>query len=290
MSPVHALFGLHIVRRGLIFIDLAIAQVAALGMALAIALGHEAQSRQAYEFAVGFALLGAMLISLTRFRLGRVPHEAIIGIVFVLATAASIIVLTFAPSGHGLEEIQAMLAGNILFVSQDEVDSVIRTYAVIMALALLLWRLFSKVTLGEAGELPAWKAVLIDFAFYALLAFVVASSVKIAGVLVVFSWLVMPAVVACFFCERLIPAALVAIPVGVAASFGGLLLSYFAPALPFAHAHDVPTPIEAAGRGGWPTGPSIVIALGAAVAVAYLVRLLIPQRAAAGVPENPRPH
>ncbi|HQU18467.1 MAG TPA: metal ABC transporter permease [Fimbriimonadaceae bacterium] len=120
MSPIHALFGLHIVRRGLIFIDLAVAQVAAFGMSLAIGQGYEAQSPTAYWYSVGFALAGALLISVTRFRLGRVPHEAIIGVVYVLATAASIIVLEFSPSGHGLEELKNMLAGNILFVTSDQ--------------------------------------------------------------------------------------------------------------------------------------------------------------------------
>ena len=278
MSPVHALFGLHIVRRGLIFIDLAVAQVAALGMSLAIALGHEANSGEAYKYAIGFALAGALLISVTRFRLGRVPHEALIGVVYVLSTAAAIIILTFSPSGHGLEELQAMLSGSIVFVSPDEVKSTAWTYGVIMVVTLLLWRQITSITLRKHESGPAWKTVLLDFAFYSLLGFVVASSVKVAGVLVVFSWLVMPAVVAFFFVERMLPAALIAIPMGMIGSFIGLWVSYSAPALPFAHSHDEPTVIESAGAGGWPTGPSIVVALGTVVVLAYLLRLFIPTR------------
>lgn len=280
MSPVHALFGLHIVRRGLIFIDLAVAQVAALGMAFAIASGFEATSAEAYRYSIGFALAGALLISLTRFRLGRVPHEAIIGIVFVVSTAASIIILTFSPSGHGQEEIQAMLSGNILFVSTENLKDTAWTYGIILAVTLALWRPITSITLRHHEDGPAWKTVLLDFAFYSLLGFVVASSVKVAGVLVVFGWLVMPAVVAFFFVERMLPAAAIAIPVGMLGSVGGMLLSYYAPALDFAHSHPEPNPIESAGRGGWPTGPSIVVALAAIVVVAYLVRLFIPNRAA----------
>lgn len=278
MSPVHALFGLHIVRRGLIFIDLAVAQVAALGMSLAIALGHEAASGEAYFHSIGFALGGALLISLTRFRLGRVPHEALIGVVYVFATAASIVILTFAPSGHGLEEINHILAGNIIYVSRSDVVSTAWTYGLIMVAMIALWRPISRVTQHQDKEQAAWKTVLTDFAFYSLLAFVVASSVKVAGVLVVFSWLVMPAVVAYFFVDSMRKAVMVAIPVGMVGSVLGLLLSFFAKALPFAHSHDEPNPIESAGGGGWPTGPSIVVALSAIVAAAYLVKLFLPDR------------
>jgi zinc/manganese transport system permease protein len=277
MSPVHALFGIHIVRRGLIFIDLAIAQVAALGMSLAIAMGHEAASGSAYWYSIGFALVGALLISVTRFKLGRVPHEALIGVVYVLSTAAAIIILTFSPTGHGLEELQALLAGNIVFVTPADVVSTAWTYGAILAVMLILWRPISSITMREHEGGPAWRTVLLDFAFYSLLGFVVASSVKVAGVLVVFSWLVMPAVVAFLYVSRMIKAVAIAIPVGMIGSVVGLWLSWKAPALPFDHSHDEPTIIESAGAGGWPTGPSIVIALGTVVLAAYGVKLFVKE-------------
>lgn len=280
MSPVHALFGIHIVRRGLIFIDLAVAQVAALGMSLAMAMGHEAHSAQAYQYSIAFALAGALLISVTRFRLHRVPHEAIIGVVYVLSTSAAIIILEFSPSGHGLEELKSMLAGNILLVSPEDVKSTAWTYGAILAVTVVLWRAITSITLRHHESGPAWKTVLLDFAFYSLLGFVVASSVKIAGVLVVFSWLVMPAVVAFLYVERMIPAVAIALPVGALGSIAGLFVSYYAPALAFDHSHDEPNPIESAGRGGWPTGPSIVAALGALVILAYFIRLFIGGRTA----------
>ena len=278
MSPVHALFGLHIVRRGLIFIDLAVAQVASLGVALAIANGHEAGGRIAHQYSIMFALGGALLISLSRFKLFRVPHEAIIGIVYVLSTALTILILDCAPSGHGLEELRSMLAGNIIFVQQRDVAETAAIYGVILVVMLALWRQFSAVTLAKEGtEQSRIKTVILDFVFYSLLGFVVASSVKIAGVLVVFSWLVMPAVVAFFFVDRLSIAALIAIPIGVIGSVAGLLLSYYGPALHFGVEHEH-NPVESAGTQGWPDGPSIVISLGAAVALAYLMRICIPAR------------
>lgn len=278
MSPVHALFGLHIVRRGLIFIDLAVAQVAALGVALAIANGNEAGGRVSHQYSIMFALGGALLISLTRFRLFRVPHEAIIGIVYVLSTALTILILDCAPSGHGLEELRSMLAGNIIFVQQKDVAETAAIYGTILVVMLALWRQFSSVTLAKEGVVQSkFKTVLLDFVFYSLLGFVVASSVKIAGVLVVFAWLVMPAVVAFFFVERLSIAALIAIPIGMLGSFAGLLLSYYGPAIHFGVEHEH-NPVEAAGTQGWPDGPSIVISLGVTVALAYLIRLCIPSK------------
>ncbi len=279
MSPVHALFGLHIVRRGLIFIDLAVAQVAALGVSVAIAYGHDANSPEAYKFAVASALTGALLISLSRFRLGRVPHEALIGVVYVLSTAASIIVLECAPSGHGLEELKDMLAGNIIFVGNAEVKSTAITYGVIMAVLLALWRPITQVTLTKDDpDRSKLKTLLLDFAFYGLLAIVVASSVKVAGVLVVFSWLVMPAIIAFFFIEKIGWAAAVAIPIGILGSIGGLLLSFYAPALHFGHETPTHDAIESAGAQGWPSGPAIVAVLGVAVILAYIVKLFFPDR------------
>ncbi len=278
MAPVHALFGIHILRRGLIFIDLAIAQVAALGMALSIAMGNEAESATSYRYSIGAALVGAFLISLSRFRLGRVPHEAIIGIVYVLSTAAAIVVLEFSPTGHGLEELKTILAGNILFVSKAQTHDTAILYGIIFVCILALWKPISAIS--ERHEEFGWKSVLFDFIFYALLGVVVASSVKIAGILVVFAWLVMPAVVAFFYFERIAFAAMLAVPIGIAGTYFGLYLSAKAPALPFLHAHEEPTLIESADVGNWPTGPSIVIALGAIVILAYLIKLFIPDEPA----------
>lgn len=261
MAPVHAVFGLHIVRRGVIFIDLAVAQVAALGMALALARGVEPESEAAYWSAVGAALFGALLISLTRFRLGRVPHEAMIGIVFVVASAGSIIVLQYAD--HGQEMLKTLLDGQILLVSdRGVVEHTAIVYALVLAAVTLLWKPIRRISEGEADAPRGLALVFCDFVFYALLGFVVASSVKIAGVLVVFTWLVMPAVIATMWIGRLTPSLLVAVPIGWVGSLIGMYVSLKAdPDL-----------------GGWPTGASIVITFGALVFANYLVRVLIPER------------
>lgn len=256
MSPVHCLFGLHIVRRGVIFIDLAVAQMAALGMAVAVVQGHDAHSSAAYWLALAFALGSALAISLSRHKLGQVPHEAIIGIIFVLASALGIVVLEQSP--HGLEELRDILSGSILLVPERDVRNTAIAYGAIMALALLLWRRTAAIS-NEAEDAPKGiQRTALDFAFYGLLAFVVASSVKIAGVLVVFTWLVMPPVIAYFWVSKMGRAAMISLPLSLAGSLAGLWLSY---------------------RYDWPTGPAIVVAFGIGVLVAYLARLFVPERA-----------
>lgn len=257
MSPVHCLFGLHIVRRGVIFIDLAVAQTAALGMAVAVASGHDVHSSAAYWLSLAFALGSALLISLSRHKLGRVPHEAVIGIIFVLASALGIVVLEQSP--HGLEELKDILSGSILLVQQKDVQTTAMVYGVILVITLILWRWTTAVTLIADDAPQGIRRTLCDFAFYGLLAFVVASSVKIAGVLVVFTWLVMPPVIAFFWVSKMSTAALVSLPVALLGSIAGPWLSF---------------------KKDWPTGPTVVVAFGAAVAVAYLVRLIVPERPA----------
>lgn len=255
MSPVHCLFGLHIVRRGVIFIDLAVAQMAALGMAIAVANGHEATSMQSYWLALAFALGTALAISLTRFRLGNVPHEAIIGIIFVLASALGIVVLEKSP--HGPEELRDILGGSIFLVQPGDVQQTAIAYGIILGVALLIWRSTTAISLGEDGSPIGIRRVAIDFVFYSLLAFVVASSVKVAGVLVVFTWLVMPPVAAFLWVSKMNSAVLLSLPIGLVGTLIGMWVSY---------SYD------------WQTGPAIVVVLGAMVTLLYLVKLLVPTR------------
>lgn len=250
MSPVHCLFGLHIVRRGLIFIDLAVAQMAALGMAVALSRGLDVESTQAYQISIMFALGGALLISLTRFRLGRVPHEAMIGIIFVVGSALSILFLDNSP--HGPEELKSLLDGSILLVSPDHVKQTAVIYGIILAVLIVLWKPISRVTENHDSA-SSVKSLIFDFLFYALLGFVVASSVRIAGMLVVFTWLVMPAASVFFWIERMGVAIAVALPLSFLGSLTGLYLSW---------------------KLDWPTGAGMVVAMTGIVALFYLSRVI----------------
>lgn len=255
MAPLHCLFGLHIVRRGVIFIDVAVAQAAALGMAVALANNHEVGDSTTYWLSLAYAMGAALLIALTRFKLGRVPHEAIIGIIFVLASALGIIVLEATP--HGVEELKGILSGSILFVQPTDLTQTEIVYGIILVIAVLVWRPTTAISIDDPAAPSGWRRIVLDFVFYGLLAFVVAISVKIAGVLVVFTWLVMPPVAAFLWVDQMKHSLFIALPLCIVGSLGGLWVSA---------ARD------------WPTGPAIVVVFGAVVAVLYIVKLFVPER------------
>lgn len=147
--------------------------------------------------------------------------------------------------------------GRILIVPPEQVHSTAAIYAVILLAVLAIWRWTTRITLDEPDAPRGWLALLLDFVYYGLLGFVVASSVKIAGVFVVFTWLVMPAVIALFFVRVMWVAAIVAVIAGWVLSLVGLYFSQ---------------------RFDWPTGASIVVAFGTVVGIAYVIRLAIPIR------------
>jgi zinc/manganese transport system permease protein len=219
-------YGLHILQRGIIFIDLALAQVATVGTCVCILLGHEATDVHAYGWSLGFTVAGALLFTWLREpRHGRVPLEALIGIVYVVAAATSVLLLSRAP--HGREELQKTLVGDLLTVSWPMVVRTGALYAV-MAGAHWVWRRrFLQLTFDRAGALAAGVPVrLWDFWFYLLFGLLVTTFVHVGGVLLVFSYLIIPAV-----CGRLLSGSLgVALVwgwlVAVAGGAGGLVVSY----------------------------------------------------------------
>src|SRR6516164_7361232 len=179
---IHAYFGIQVLARNVIFVDLALAQIAALGATVAFMLGHPAQSLATYGYSLSFTLLAAVLLAGTRTWAGRVPQEALIGVVYVVAAAASILLIDRAP--QGAEHLKQILTGNILTSGTDELAVIVPLYA---AVGLLHWLLRRR--LDGAGSF-AW-----EFVFYATFGVVVTSSVAIAGVLLVFSFLIIPAAI-----------------------------------------------------------------------------------------------
>ena len=218
-------FGLHVVQRGIIFVDLALAQIAALGVCVAVALGsHPGHDALPYVLSVVFTLLGAALFAWTRFRHPRVPQESIIGIIYVVSAAAATLVLSHTAEGD--EAIKSLLLGNVLLVSKGEV---LRTVALFAAVALLHVALRKKFLMLSFDEEAARRKGLSirtwDFLFYATFGITVTSFVQITGVYLVFSYLIVPAVCGALLTasikNRLLIGWLIALVAGVA----GLLLS-----------------------------------------------------------------
>ncbi len=188
---IHVYFGLHVIRRGIIFVDLSLAQIAALGVTVAYLLGFEADDPHAYLFALAFALIGATIFTWTRTTAARVPQEAIIGIVYAVSSAAAILAVSHRP--EGTEHIRHLLVGSLLTVSPASVLKTAAVYALVGLFHVLARGRFIPLTFGPR---PPARAGWWDFLFYATFAVVVTSSVKICGVLVVFVLLVVPSVFA----------------------------------------------------------------------------------------------
>jgi zinc/manganese transport system permease protein len=233
---IHAYFGIEVLRRKVIFVDLALAQIAALGATAAFMLGHPAQNAATYGYSLAFTLLAAVLLAFTRRWATRVPQEALIGVIYVVAAAAAILLIDQAP--QGAEHLKQVLTGNILTSGWNDLAAIVPLY---LAIGVLHWILRARLT----GDSLAW-----DFVFYATFGVVVTSSVAIAGVLLVFSFLIIPAAIGVMFADTL----------GRQLTIGwiaGIATSAAAPAASFTF--DLPT------------GAAMVCAFGVALAIAGML-------------------
>lgn len=218
---IHVYFGLHVIKRGIIFLDLSLAQVAALGMTMAFLLGYDVHDFATYWFSLGFALLGATIFTFTRGIEGKIPQEAIIGIVYAVSSAVAILAVSHAP--EGAEHIRHLLVGSILTVTLTDV---LKTAAIYSAVGLFHWFFrakFISLTFGEKHNAKGnrWW----DFLFYATFALVVTSSVKICGVLLVFIFLVVPSVFAAVMTDLIGRRLIYGWLFGLVGSIVGLILS-----------------------------------------------------------------
>jgi zinc/manganese transport system permease protein len=243
---LHAYLGLHIIARGVIFVDLAFAQIAALGATTGFLMGVEHDTPLALAFSIGFTLIGALIFSFSRLDGTVVPQEAVIGIIFVVASAAVILISGF--TAEGAEHIAETLTGTLIWVGWPEIIRMAVVYVVLGVLYFLLRKPFLSVSLDEADS-PRARAW--DFLFYVLFGIVISFSVPVAGVLLVFSFLVIPAVVAFLFTSRFSVALWIAWAVGTVSLVTGVLASF---------------------RSDIPTGPLLVCMFGLALVVALMIR------------------
>lgn len=193
LVAMHSHLGFHVVKRGVIFVDIALAQVAAFGVAVSLLLGGEPGTGSTYAIALGSTFLGSLLISSTRTRNQRVPQEAYIGVIYVVFSAAMILLLTQVP--HGGELINHLLVGSLLWVSGATLIKTTLLYA-FLGVLLWVWRgpLRRISTQPDQARKEGLNVRLWDIVFYMILGTVVTSSVQIAGVLLVFTLLVVPTV------------------------------------------------------------------------------------------------
>lgn len=260
LTGIHAYLGVHVVERGVIFVDLSLAQIAAFGGTVGYLAGHDLHSTGAYAFSLGFTLLGAAIFAFTRaHRKTRIPQEAIIGIAYAVAAAAAVLVMSKAT--RETEHLKEMLVGNILSVGWTELARTAALYAVVGAFHWTFRERFLLISRDEEeAERRGWNVRGWDFLFYASFGFVVTSSVSIAGVLLVFSFLIVPSVASMLFSDRLGVRLAIGWTMGVLVSAAGVWLSF---------------------RFDLPTGATIVVTFGAALLALAGVRALVGRRVAA---------
>jgi len=261
LVSVHGYLGLHVLLRKVIFVDLALAQIAALGSVIALILGHAPGSPASFAWSLGSAVFGAFIFSFTRGSHGReakVPQEALIGITYVIASATAILVADRAP--EGAEHIKEALAGTILWVTWPTVLKVLAIYAVILLYHYAFRKRF--ILISEDPERAFRQGINIrlwDFLFYLSFGVVITLAVEIAGVLMVFSYLVAPAIIALGSSDRWGPRIAIAGGVGFLASALGLIASY---------------------KVDFPSGPAIVCSLGLVLLVFGAWRALFARKRA----------
>ena len=228
IAGIHAYLGVHVVERGVIFVDLSLAQIAALGSTIALLIpfmGEDPHGPWVHWSSMAFTFIGAAVFSFIKSRRARIPQEAIIGISYAVASAATILAMSKATAES--EHLKDMLVGNILAVSWDEVRSTALLYAAIGIFHYVFRRKFLAISLNHNGAETArpLSVHLWDFLFYASFGFVVTSSVSIAGVLLVFCYLIVPSVAAMLYAESVGRRLLIGWTMGTVVSALGIYLS-----------------------------------------------------------------
>jgi zinc/manganese transport system permease protein len=261
IAGIHAYLGFHVVERGVIFVDLAMAQVAALGATVGFLVGHDLHSPAATYFSVGSVVVGAAVLALLKAEKRRIPQEAFIGIVYAVAAAAAILIVDRTP--EGAEHIKFMLVGNLLSATPEEVLHSTLLYLAVGVLHFVWRRRFFAISQGRADAMSSRAVKGWDFLFYATFGLVVTQSVAIAGVLLVFSYLIVPSVIAMLLADGAGVRLAVGWAVGIAVSVLGMLASY---------------------QFDLPTGATVVTTFGIALAAALVGHRLLGSAAGSAKP------
>ncbi|MBI4242464.1 MAG: metal ABC transporter permease [Planctomycetes bacterium] len=255
LAGIHVYFGIHVIARNVIFVDLALAQIAALGAVVGIYLGYEHGKEETaiYLYSIAFTLIGAAIFSISRSRNQTVPVEAIVGITYTVAFALTLIILSKSPIGS--HELDRLLKGDILWVTKDKVVITAIIYAAVGLFHYLLRKQFFSLTFSyETNDAAKLGVRFIDFLFYMSFGVVVASSVSLVGVFLVFSYLVIPSVTSMLIFPDIKRRLIFGWIFAVAVSFVGMKISW---------------------HFSLPSTPLIVILFAVALAIIALVRQLM---------------
>jgi zinc/manganese transport system permease protein len=257
IAGIHAYLGLHVVERGVIFVDLSLAQIASLGAAIAVWQGSDPHDPLIYWMSLGFTLIGAFIFAMIKGQEAHIPQEAIIGISYAVASAA--VILTMSKATGEAEHLKDMLVGNILSVQWPEVWLTAGIYAAIGLFHWVFRKRFLEISMDPRAVAAKGVSVRFwDFLFYASFGFVVTRSVSIAGVLLVFCYLIVPSIGGMLWAGRIGPRLAVGWVMGVFVSMLGMYFSV---------------------QFDLPTGATIVCTFGLVLVLMALARPLIVRRA-----------
>ena len=259
LTGIHTYLGVHVVERGVIFVDLSLAQIAALGATIALLMpmsDGDPHAPSVYWVSLAFTFVGAAIFSLIRSRRARIPQEAIIGITYAVASAAAI--LAMSKSTSQAEHLKDMLVGNIIAVSWPEVYKTAALYGAVGLFHYVFRKPFLAISLAhDDPDVTGLNVRLWDFLFYASFGFVVTSSVAIAGVLLVFCYLIVPSVAAMLYADSVGKRLAIGWSMGALVSAMGVYLSLLL---------DLPT------------GATIVCTFGIVLTLMAAVRPLVVRR------------
>jgi zinc/manganese transport system permease protein len=253
---IHGYFGIHVLKRGIIFIDIAMAQIAALGVTFAFLFRINHESPLTYPISLAFVSLAAWFFSSLKNKRPRICMEAIIGIIYAVAATAAVIIIDKAAGSH--EHTKEMLIGSILWVQWPEIIKSLVVYAAIGGFHFIFRHKFIPLSEDYEGAKKAnMKTQLWDFLFYFTLGIVVMHSVRIGGILIVFAFLIIPASISALFSNKWSARILIGWLVGTLVSILGLILSWY---------KDVPS------------GPAVVLFLGLFLFLAVTVKSLLRRK------------
>jgi len=259
LTGIHSYLGVHVVERGVIFVDLSLAQIAALGATIAILLpfsGGDPHAPSVYWVSLLFTFIGAAIFSMIRGKRARIPQEAIIGITYAVASAAAILAMSKSTSES--EHVKDMLVGNIIAVSWQDVTKTALLYGAVGLFHYIFRKPFLAISMNhDTDEVGGLNVRWWDFLFYASFGFVVTSSVAIAGVLLVFCYLIVPSVAAMLFADTIGKRLAIGWTMGTIVSALGVYLSLVL---------DLPT------------GATIVCTFGLVQVAMSVIRVLVPRR------------
>ena len=253
LTGIHTYLGIHVLSRNIIFVDLALAQISALGATVAFMMGYLPQSLAAYGYSLLFTVIGAAILSFSRHWTGRVSQETFIGVVYVVSAAAAFLLVDKSP--QGAEHIKQILVGSILTTTEEDLLKVLVLYGAVGLFHWIARKRFLLISFHpEQAEQAGLHIGLWDFLFYVSFGVVVTSSVAIAGVLLVFCFLIIPAAIGTLYSSNTLLKLLIGWGMGILASSVGLGTSYF---------------------GDLPTGATVVCVFGLTLALAALLKPLI---------------